>query len=110
MKVHLIKKQTVVDYAIDNAQSRLPLSAWLTKLKFADWQIPQDIQDTFATADLLGNGSDRIVFDIGGNNYRIICKYYFGEKEAHLFICWIGTHKEYDKICSNDEQYTIKKY
>jgi mRNA interferase HigB len=106
----LIKKQTLIDYALENAQSRIPLSAWVLKLKYANWETPLDIKDTYNSADLLGNGTDRVVFDFGGNNYRIICKYYFGEKDAHLFIYWIGTHKQYDVICNQNEQYTIKIY
>jgi mRNA interferase HigB len=31
----------------------------------------------------------------------------FGSKQVHLFVCWIGTHAEYDFICSTGRQYTI---
>ena len=71
---------------------------------------PLDILETFGAGDLLGRGSNRVVFDIGGNNYRMICKYAFGERQVHLFICWIGTHAEYDKLCAGREQYTITNY
>jgi mRNA interferase HigB len=40
----------------------------------------------------------------------LICKYFFGAKQAHLFVCWIGTHAEYDKVCKEDNQYTISLY
>lgn len=80
------------------------------KAKYADWKLPTDIQSTYGTADYLGKGCDRVVFDIGGNDYRMICSYFFGEKEVHLFICWIGTHPEYDKINKKGEQYTIRLY
>jgi mRNA interferase HigB len=79
-------------------------------VKYADWNAPSDIKQTFASADLLGGGGNRVVFDVGGNNYRMICKYAFGEKQVHLFICWIGTHTEYDELCDNNEQYTITNY
>jgi mRNA interferase HigB len=78
MKVHLIRKETIEHFARQNARSRSSFQEWLTKLKYADWENPEDIQATFSSADLLGNGSDRVVFDIGGNNYRMICKYWFG--------------------------------
>ncbi len=64
----------------------------------------------FVAANLLGNGSHRVVFDIGGNHYRIICKYAFGKKQVHLFVCWIGTHADYDKLYKNNEQYTVNRY
>ncbi len=110
MRVHLIKKQTIEDYAEQNARSRSSFRIWLTATRFADWNEPTDIQQTFASADLLGKSSSRVVFDIGGNNYRMICKYFFGEKEIHLFVCWIGTHAEYDALCKKNEQYKISKF
>ena len=107
MKVHLIKKQTIEDFAAANAGSRIALREWLEKIKYADWQKPGDIQETFGSADLLGKSCERIVFDIGGNNYRIITQYFFGAKQVHLFVCWIGTHAAYDKLCNNKKQYTV---
>lgn len=110
MKVHLIRKETIESYVAGNARSKPSFANWLTAVKYADWNAPSDIKRTFGSADLLGNGSNRVVFDIGGNNYRMICKYAFGDKQVHLFICWIGTHAEYDKSCVNEEQYTIRNY
>jgi len=110
MKIRLITKQTIEDYCIKNTQSRRPFSNWLTAIKFAAWNSPEDIFSTFGSADLLGNGSNRVTFNIGGNNYRMICKYHFGDKQVHLFVCWIGTHAEYDKICINNKQFTINIY
>ena len=110
MRVHLIKKETIEDYGRHNAQSKTPLSIWLTAVRFADWNNTEDIKEAFAAADILGEGINRVIFNIGGNNYRIICKYAFGEKQVHLFILWIGTHAEYDKLCNKGEQYTINMF
>jgi len=110
MKVHLIRKQTIEDYALANAGSRPGFNIWLGVLKYADWHTPEDIQSTFGSADLLGNGTMRVVFNIGGNKYRMICKYHFGDKQAHLYVCWIGTHAEYTELCKKDKQYEINEY
>lgn len=110
MRIHLIKKQTIENYAVQNARSRSSFRMWLAAIKYADWNEPTDIQETFGLADLLGKSSNRVVFDIGGNNYRMICKYVFGEKEVHLFVCWIGTHTDYDSLCKKNEQYTVNKF
>lgn len=110
MKVHLIRKETIEEFARHNAQSRTSFNEWLTKIKYADWEVPADIQATFRSTDLLGKGSNRAVFDIGGNNYRMIYKYAFGDKQIHLFICWIGTHAAYDELCNNNDQYTVSIY
>ena|SRR6266540_852476 len=110
MKVHLVKKQTIEKYAQENARARSSLKLWLLAIRSADWNYPQDILNAFSSADLLGNGTERVVFDIGGNSYRIICHYVFGEKRVHLFVCWIGTHAEYTKVCNEKKQYTISIY
>ena len=110
MKVHLIRKETIEAYKIQNAPSRISFDEWLGKLKYADWNEPADMQLSFRSTDLLGKGSSRVVFDIGGNKYRLICKYVFGDVQVHLFICWIGTHAEYDKLCKAGEQYSISNY
>jgi len=90
--------------------SRSPFTEWLSKVKSATWAKPADIKATFGSVDLLGKSSNRVVFDIEGNNYRMICKYAFGENQVHLFVCWIGTHAEYDELCDDNLQYTASDY
>ena len=90
--------------------SDVSLNEWVNNVKVSNWQKPDDIKKTFATGDLLGNNSSRIIFNIGGNKYRLIVKYYFGEKQVHLFICWIGTHAAYTKLCKKEKQYHIHIY
>lgn len=107
MKVHLIKEKTIRNYVLGNAGSKIPFQEWLTRLKKADWNKPADIKKSFPAADLLGKSSLRVIFDIGGNNYRMICKYAFGETNIRLYVCWIGTHGEYDELCNKKEQYTV---
>lgn len=110
MKVHLIKKQSIEDYVKHNAQSKRAFEQWLSILKRADWNIPSEIISTFNTADILGNGSNRVIFNVGGNKYRMICKYNFGETKAHLFVKWIGTHSDYTTLCKEGEQYIVCIY
>ena len=110
MRVHLIKKQSIEQFFTRTARSRSSFGNWLTTIRFADWNKPEDIRKTFGTADLLGNGSERVVFDLGGNKYRMMCKYSFGERQVHLFVCWIGTHADYDKLCADSQQYIINRF
>jgi mRNA interferase HigB len=100
MKVHLIRKETIEEYIVGKAGIRTSFQDWIEKIKHADWEKPMDMKQTFRTIDLLGKHSNRAVFDIGGNAYRMICKYAFGDRQVHLFICWIGTHSEYDELCN----------
>lgn len=110
MKVHLIKKQSIEDYTLKNAKARVSFEIWLSLIKRVDWNEPNEIILTFNSADILGKGSDRVVFNIGGNNFRLICKYYFGNKRVHLFIKWIGTHADYTKLCNEGKQYEVDVY
>ena len=110
MKTHLIKKQSIEDYVFKNAQSRASFEIWISILKRVDWNEPSNIILTYNSADILGKGSNRVVFNIGGNKYRMIFKYHFGETKAHLFVKWIGTHAEYTKLCKSGMQYEISGY
>lgn len=110
MKVHLIKKQSIENYVRENAQSRIGLQNWLSILRKSDWKNPKDIIESYNNADILGNGADRIIFNIGGNKYRMICFYVFGKKEVHLFVKWIGTHSEYTELCKKGKQFIIDQF
>jgi mRNA interferase HigB len=107
MKVHLIKKQTIMEFCHHHANSTDAFDEWLDKLNDADWEKPADIKQSYPAADLLGNSSERVIFDIGGNKFRMICLYYFGRKWVQLYIRWIGTHAEYNKLCKLNNQYTV---
>lgn len=110
MKIRLVKKRTLESYAQHHPFSRVALKNWWLKVQYADWDRPADIQKLFPSADLLGNGSDRVVFNINGNNYRLICKYWFDITKVHLYIKWIGTHALYTQLCKQGLQYTVDDF
>lgn len=112
MKVNLIKAKTALAYAEKHAASLSSFEEWIYKVEHADWEKPTDIKATFASASLLGGGSNRVFFDVGGNNHRVLCEYYFSARidTVTLFIKWIGTHAEYDKLCKNGEQDTVDEF
>ena len=106
----MLKKKTIENYSQSNAGSKASLILWLKKLRQADWNGPNDILETYPSADLLGKGSNRVIFDVSGNHYRMVCKYWFAGTFVHLYIKWIGTHAEYDELCRKNRQYTIEDY
>lgn len=110
MKVHLIRKESIEGFILDHARSKSSFEGWLKKLKGADWRSPEDIRENYQTVDFLGNGCPRVVFDIGGNNYRMICKYVFGASYVRLYVSWIGTHAEYTHLCRRGLQYSINQF
>jgi len=110
MKVHLIKEKSIRQFIEKHARSKSSFEEWLSKVFEADWESPKDIKQTFGSADLLGKSSSRVIFDIAGNEYRMICKYAFGNRNIRLYVCWIGTHAEYTKLCDDAKQFTIFEY
>lgn len=109
MRVHLVKKLTLLRYANENAKFRSIVRHWLKKLQQADWSDTADMLQTFGTADIIGNGTDRAVFELG-DQCRLICHYVFGEQQVHLYVCWIGTHAAYDELCRKRMQYFVRTY
>ncbi len=104
MKVNLVRKASVETYIAHNASSKSSLNTFLAILKVADWSDPNDIKSTFGNrVDIVCNG-DRVVFDCGGGTFRIICGVMFGKKTVFLFVKFIGTHAEYDKLCNANKK------
>ena len=70
------------------------LKAWLTEAKAADWKNPADIKAQFRSASILQDS--RVVFNVCGNKYRLVVKINYSF--SIIYIRFIGTHREYDKI------------
>jgi mRNA interferase HigB len=62
--------------------------------KSAEWKIPNEVKRQFGNASIIGD--NRIVFNICGNKYRIVVKINY--QNQWVYIRFVGTHKEYDKI------------
>jgi len=73
------------------------LKTWYETAMNADWKNPNDVKNTYANASILKN--QRVVFNIKGNSYRLIAKFNF--EKQWIFVKFIGTHLEYDKINAN---------
>ena len=71
-----------------------PLKAWYAEVKAANWRSPAEIKRFYRSASILGN--NRVVFNIKGNSYRLVTAVNYNFNI--VYIRFIGTHKEYDKI------------
>jgi mRNA interferase HigB len=71
-----------------------PLKALYADAKKTIWKSSHDIKRSYPSASVIGN--DRVVFNIKGNDYRLIVMIRF--RDTKVFIRFIGTHAEYDKI------------
>jgi mRNA interferase HigB len=92
MRVIAIK--TLKDFWRAHSDVEQPLKAWFHEARAANWKSFQDIKPHFNSADMIpGN---RVVFDIKGNRYRLVVKIHYNT--GIIFIRFIGTHADYDKI------------
>lgn len=73
---------------------RAALEAWYSEVKFAKWASMADIKTRYATASVVS--SDRVVFNIKGNSYRLVVAIDF--ERSIVFVKWIGSHAAYDDI------------
>lgn len=71
-----------------------PLNYWHDIVRKADWKNFADIQKDFNSVDMVGNS--RHVFNIKGNSFRLVAMIHFDIRT--VYIRFIGTHAEYDKI------------
>lgn len=71
-----------------------PLKEWYVKTERASWKNLNDMRNDFNSVDYVGN--QHYVFNIKGNNYRLIVAIKF--TPALVYIRFVGTHEEYDKI------------
>lgn len=92
--MRVIAKKTIVEYYTKHADARTALEEWFEKAELADWQNFSDVKDSFRSADWVGN--NRIVFNIKGNDYRLVVLVLF--KIKMVYVRFIGTHAEYDKV------------
>lgn len=92
--MRIIAKRTLKEYWTAHANCRKELEEWYALAIKANWSSPRDVKNVFPKASVVGN--NRVVFNIVGNNYRLIVK--FAYKSRIGFIRFIGTHSEYDKV------------
>lgn len=101
MKVKIFKWANVIEHCSQNKIMLKAFEDFYNQLKYCNWEIPSDIIKSFRTADIIsceGKPFNRVVFNIGGNKYRLICGYKFGSNRVVLYVRFVGTHNEYDKI------------
>ena len=98
MKINLVKKLTIDEYCRKHADAIPGFEEFLGHLKNVNWRKSKDIVDYFGPNKVRTIGNNRLRFEMGGNNYRMIIKYVFGKKTIFFFIMFIGTREEYNQI------------
>ena len=90
----IISKTNLNEFATKHPDAANALNEWYDIVKQADWRSFADVKQTFNHADYVGN--DRFIFNIKGNQYRIVGMVFFDKRT--LFVRFVGTHQQYDKI------------
>lgn len=95
--MRVIAKSTLRDFWIDHPDSEEPLKAWFNETEKSNWSSPNIIKTDYPSASILAD--NRVVFNIKGNTYRLVVRVNY--KVGIVWIRFIGTHADYDKINAN---------
>lgn len=92
--MRVIAVSTLRDFWTKHPQAETPLRAWFAEASRADWKTPADIKAAHRNASFVG--SNRVVFNIKGNDYRLIVAVHYNR--GMMYIRFVGTHAEYDAL------------
>ena len=96
--MRIFTERALKDYIEKRPETKTALQEWASIVKQSEWRCFDDVRKTFARVSSVGN--QHYVFDILGNNFRLVVVIKF---TIHfVYIRFIGTHKEYDKIKANE--------
>lgn len=95
--MRVISKKILRDFWQKHPGCEQQLKSWYKEADNASWKGPADIKIAYPNASILEN--NRLVFNIKGNNYRLIVRINYHYQM--LWIRFIGTHAQYDKINAN---------
>ncbi|MDB9488804.1 type II toxin-antitoxin system HigB family toxin [Dolichospermum circinale CS-1225] len=90
--MHVISRKVLRQFWQEYPDSETALIRWLKIIESVSFQSFEELRSVFPNADLVAN---LIVFNIGGNKYRLIASIHFNRQK--VYIRYILTHSEYDK-------------
>lgn len=99
--MRIIATNTIQNYWLKYNQAEQALKSWIQEVEQSTWESPQALKLKYRNASILTG--KRVVFNIGGNKYRLIVDIEYRLKI--VFVVWFGTHAEYDLIDSKNITY-----
>ncbi|GAA4437298.1 type II toxin-antitoxin system HigB family toxin [Ravibacter arvi] len=96
--MRVIAKKILREFWEVHADCEQSLKAWYQEAGKATWKNLNELKNDFPAASILND--NRVCFNIKGNNYRLIVKINFYYQM--MWIRFVGTHAEYDKIDANE--------
>lgn len=91
---NIVKRSTLIEFYTKYPDAKKPIELWYSEIKEIDFNTFNELKAIYKNANIVAN--NRVVFNIKGNNYRLVVNINFYTKQ--IFIIWFGTHKDYDKI------------
>lgn len=92
--MRIIARKALNDFWTKYADSEQQLKSWYKETKSAKWKNVNELKEEFPNVSIVGN--NRFVFNIKGNDYRLIVRINFPIQI--VWIRFIGTHSQYDKV------------
>ncbi len=92
--MRIIKRKSLLEFWAKHPDSEQALKAWFTEVEKATWKNSDDVKRTYRYASIIN--SDRVVFNICGNKYRLIVSINY--PVGVVYVKFVGTHSEYDRI------------
>ena len=92
--MRIVAKGTLRKFWTKHKDCEEQLKSWFNEVSKTEWNNPNELKNEYPSASILED--NRIVFNIKGNNYRLIVKINY--EYRIIWIRFIGTHGEYDKI------------
>ena len=92
--MRIIARSTLRRYWAKHSDVEQTLEAWYQDVSRAAWKTPNDITRIYPNASIIAG--NRIVFNIKGNQYRLIVAVNY--TTGIVYIRFIGTHQEYDRV------------
>ena len=92
--MRIIARKTLRDFSERHLQAKPGLDAWYHEVKRTEWQLLSDVKTLYPKARIVGK--DRVIFNIANNRYRLVVQINY--ETGIVYIRFVGTHKEYDRI------------
>lgn len=101
--MRIIKEKTLLEYCKFSKYKLAEESvrAWNYEVRFSTWGNANELKSKYGNASIIS--AKRVVFNIKGNDYRLIVDIEY--KLKVVFVVWFGTHTEYDKIDAKTVSY-----
>ena len=93
--MRIIARRALKDFwEAGHADAEQPLKAWFAEVQRANWATMIDVKSRYAHASIVDG--ERVVFNIGGNKYRLVAKIWFPGRT--VWVKFVGTHNEYNTL------------